>query len=89
MGAAGIDALWDDRDESAGVKFNDADLMGMPVRVTVSGRSLQRGGVEIKLRSEEERRLVSVEEAVAEVREMLGALASGIRASLVEERLVS
>ncbi len=51
--------LWDDRDESAGVKFADADLVGCPVRLTVSRRSVEAGGVEVKARREGERRIVS------------------------------
>lgn len=50
LNQAGIEALFDDRSESPGVKFNDADLIGLPIRVTLSERSLQRGGVEIKHR---------------------------------------
>ncbi len=46
----GIEVLYDDRDESAGVKFNDADLLGMPIRITISNRSLKAGGAEVKLR---------------------------------------
>jgi prolyl-tRNA synthetase len=49
--AAGIDVLYDDRGERAGVQFADADLLGMPVRLTVSPRSLEAGGIEAKLRS--------------------------------------
>jgi prolyl-tRNA synthetase len=56
-----IDALWDDREMSAGQKFADADLIGCPVRVVVSSRSLQGGGVEIKLRNETESKIVSTE----------------------------
>jgi prolyl-tRNA synthetase len=41
----GYEVLYDDRDESAGVKFNDADLIGIPVRLTVSTRALAAGGV--------------------------------------------
>ena len=53
---AGIDVLYDDREEgSAGVKFNDADLLGMPVRVTVSPRSIENGGAEVKRRTGEGR----------------------------------
>jgi prolyl-tRNA synthetase len=48
--AASVEALYDDRDERAGVKFNDADLIGIPIRLTVSKRSLEAGGVELKLR---------------------------------------
>ena len=50
--AAGIEVLYDDRDESPGVKFNDADLIGCPVRITVSERAMNQGGVEMKLRRE-------------------------------------
>jgi len=85
--AAGIDALWDDREESAGVKFNDADLMGMPVRLTVSGRSLEKGGVELKLRRSDEKTVVPLEDLLEVVRETLRALEAEIRATLVEERL--
>lgn len=53
--------LYDDRDESAGVKFADADLIGCPVRLTVSRRSLEAGGVEWKTRWEKERRIVPLE----------------------------
>ncbi|MCB0101503.1 MAG: hypothetical protein H6635_06145 [Anaerolineales bacterium] len=49
--AAGITVLFDDRDERAGVKFNDADLIGCPLRVTVGEKGLQSGMVELKKRS--------------------------------------
>jgi len=49
--AAGAEVLYDDRDESPGVKFNDADLIGLPLRLTVSERALAAGGVELKLRN--------------------------------------
>ena len=63
----GVDALLDDRDERAGVKFNDADLIGIPVRVTVGSRGLERGVVELKLRAEREAEDVPVEEATSQV----------------------
>ena len=47
---AGVELLFDDRDERPGVKFNDADLIGLPLRITVSQRSLAEGGVEVKAR---------------------------------------
>jgi prolyl-tRNA synthetase len=47
----GIEVLYDDRDERAGVKFNDADLLGMPLRATVSRRSLRNEAVELKWRA--------------------------------------
>lgn len=59
---AGVDALYDDRvGPSAGVKFNDADLIGCPLRITVSRRSLANGGVEAKWRSGDEREVVPVD----------------------------
>ena len=67
--AAGVETLWDDRDERPGVKFNDADLIGLPVRVTVGERTLKAGGVEVKRRGEKESRVVATdEELVAAVR---------------------
>jgi prolyl-tRNA synthetase len=58
--AQGTEVLYDDRDESAGVKFNDADLLGMPLRVTVSERSLKQGGAELKLRRERGSEIVAL-----------------------------
>lgn len=66
--AAGFDVLYDDRDAAPGVKFKDADLIGIPVRVTVGQRGLQEGGVEVKRRHEAERSLVPVAELVAFLR---------------------
>jgi len=54
LAKAGVDVLLDDRDERAGFKFKDADLIGVPVRVTVGRRGLAEGVVELKLRGEEE-----------------------------------
>lgn len=63
----GIGVLFDDREESPGVKFADADLLGMPLRVTVSPRTLESGSVELKKRSEKETTLVPVEEALDKI----------------------
>jgi prolyl-tRNA synthetase len=65
---AGLEPLVDDRLESAGVKFNDADLIGIPLRITVSERALKQGGVEFKCRSGGEAWIVPVEDVLAEVR---------------------
>jgi len=65
--AAGIDVLYDDREESPGVKFNDADLLGMPLRVTVSRRTLEKQSVELKERREKESTLVPMADAVAAI----------------------
>jgi prolyl-tRNA synthetase len=58
-----IEVLYDDRhDISAGEKFNDADLIGIPYRVVVSGRSIKEGGCEIKKRSEDKGKIIPLEE---------------------------
>ncbi|SKA96046.1 prolyl-tRNA synthetase [Caloramator quimbayensis] len=62
----GIDVLMDDRDERAGVKFNDADLLGIPVRITV-GKKVKDGFVEVKLRSEEISKDVKIEDVLSEL----------------------
>ncbi|HUV30479.1 MAG TPA: proline--tRNA ligase [Acidobacteriota bacterium] len=68
--AAGIEVLYDDRSERAGVKFNDADLVGMPMRITIGDKSLKEGKVELKARCEQALELVSEEEVVAAVEKM-------------------
>ena len=65
---AGIEVLYDDRDERPGVKFADADLVGMPIRLTIGDKSLKEGKVELKARSEEAMTLVPVDDVVAAVR---------------------
>lgn len=67
--SAGVEVLYDDRLETAGVKFNDADLIGLPLRAVVSRRSLKNGGIELKLRSQKESRIVPLTEAVTVIRE--------------------
>jgi len=69
---AGFEVLYDDREEgSAGVKFNDADLLGMPVRVTVSPRSIENGGAEIKRRTSKDAQVVALGDAASAVRALL------------------
>jgi prolyl-tRNA synthetase len=70
---AGLEALLDDRDERAGFKFKDADLIGMPLRLTIGEKSLKRGQVELKLRREDQVLKVDVEKAVSRVLEMISA----------------
>ena len=65
--AAGLEALVDDRDESPGAKFKDADLLGMPVRLTVSPRALGRGGIEFRQRTSGESEIVPLAEVVGRV----------------------
>jgi len=77
LGDSGIPVLYDDRDETPGVKFNDADLLGMPLRVTVSPRNLEKGVVELKGRTDAESRTAAIEDAVGAVREALSSPANG------------
>ncbi|MBM3152751.1 MAG: hypothetical protein FJZ96_11230, partial [Chloroflexi bacterium] len=62
--------------------FNDADLIGLPVRVTVSERALAQGGVEMKMRREPDKAIVPLEETAARIRSTLDALLSGIEAKV-------
>ena len=64
---AGIECLWDDRDIRGGVKFKDADLLGIPVRVTIGKKSVADGCVEIKPRANKQSKKVAVEEAKAKI----------------------
>ena len=68
---AGVSVLFDDRDERAGVKFNDADLIGCPVRVTVGEKGLREGMVELKSRKEKENQLVKIDEIVEKIKLVL------------------
>ena len=85
LGAAGITVLFDDRNESPGVKFTDADLLGMPLRLTVSRRTLKNEAVELKLRTEKDFTLVPLAEAVARAEAQIGALQAAIDATVVAE----
>ncbi len=84
--AAGIEVLFDDREESPGVKFNDADLIGLPIRVTISSRGLNDGVIEIKRRDQEksEKRLVPLEVAVATLKAEKEFLEAKIQSLVVE-----
>ncbi len=62
--AQGIEVLLDDRDASAGAKFADADLIGIPYRVVISDKSLEKGGLEFKKRNEDDARIVTEDELV-------------------------
>lgn len=62
---AGVEVLWDDRDERPGVKFKDADLIGIPVRITV-GKLAAEGVVEYKLRRDQDKTEKTVDEAIAD-----------------------
>lgn len=66
MQSAGISVLFDNRDERAGVKFNDADMIGCPMRVTVGEKALQNGLVELKPRREKENQLILLIDIISE-----------------------
>jgi len=69
--AQGLEVLYDDRDESTGVKFNDADLLGIPLRVTISPRTLEKNSIELKWRSEKKLELVPIEKAANKIKELI------------------
>ncbi|MEE8046326.1 MAG: proline--tRNA ligase [Dehalococcoidia bacterium] len=69
---AGYDVLFDDRDAPPGVKFKDADLMGIPARVVISSRSLENGGVEVKARREKNGEIVAESDMLDAVKKLLG-----------------
>lgn len=79
--AAGVEVLYDDReDPSPGVKFNDADLIGLPLRVTVGAKALQEGGVELKRRSAMEKQLVALDVLLPTVQAELAELRAELAA---------
>jgi len=67
----GLEVLFDDRKESPGVKFNDADLLGIPLRVTISPRTLESNSAEIKKRSEKEPELLPLEGIAIKLKELV------------------
>ena len=77
--AAGIDVLLDERDERPGVKFNDADLIGIPIRLTVGARGLANGQIEMKLRDESDRSDVALDGAIARVQDEVAKLINGLK----------
>ena len=79
--AAGLDVLFDDRDERPGVKFNDADLLGVPVRLTVSSRNTKAGAVEAKARTAAEAESIARADVLAHVQSLREA---GLAACSVE-----
>jgi prolyl-tRNA synthetase len=83
--AQGVQVLFDDRKEQQpGVKFMDADLIGVPLRITVSSRALQKGGVELKRRTAKEPTIVPLNEIIAKVKAEIAALGNEIKAKVVD-----
>jgi prolyl-tRNA synthetase len=69
--AQGLEVLFDDRQESPGVKFNDGDLLGIPIRVTLSPRTIEKNSVEIKKRTEIKSQLVPLEGLATKLKELI------------------
>jgi prolyl-tRNA synthetase len=84
LSGAGFEVLYDDREESLGPKFKDADLIGLPLRLTLTPRSLENGGVEIKERESGESEVVAVEEVREKAGERLDALREKLARSVEE-----
>ena len=82
--AADLEVLYDERDDSPGVKFNDADLIGIPIRLTVSKRSLGDGGVELKLRKAESKDIIALDDIVAKVQSIKVDLEKEVADQVVE-----
>jgi prolyl-tRNA synthetase len=80
---AGIEVLYDDRDQSAGVKFNDADLLGMPIRLTVARRGMKQNAVEMKLRDQKEREMIPFDAILSEVEATIASLKREVGAAVV------
>ncbi|MCA0455801.1 MAG: proline--tRNA ligase [Chloroflexi bacterium] len=68
---AGVEVLFDDRDARLGVKFNDADLIGLPLRLTLTKKSLENGGAELKRRDRDEASIVPLDKAVDRVQQVI------------------
>jgi prolyl-tRNA synthetase len=81
--SAGIEILFDDRDESPGVKFNDADLIGIPIRLTVSDRSLQAGGIEVKRRDQKEKTIIPLEDVLSHAEDTISEMLADIDQEVV------
>lgn len=84
MTAAGVEVLYDDRNQSPGVKFNDADLIGLPLRVTVAQKGLQQGAVELKRRDSKEREFVPLDDILPTLRARIAEMEAEIAATVVE-----
>lgn len=69
---AGVEVLFDDRKARPGEKFSDADLMGMPIRLAISKRTLEQNCIEVKLRTDADNQMLSEEETLQLIREMIG-----------------
>jgi prolyl-tRNA synthetase len=82
--AAQIEVLYDDRDENPGVKFKDADLIGIPIRLTVSPRALKQGGIELKRRNSRERVIIPLDDIISQIQSEIMAMKSEISKTVVD-----
>ncbi|MFN8513924.1 MAG: His/Gly/Thr/Pro-type tRNA ligase C-terminal domain-containing protein [Chloroflexia bacterium] len=80
LAAAGVDVLYDDRDDRAGVKFNDADLIGLPLRLTIGRRALAQGAVEVRDRKTGDTQLVPLSGVVGYVHGEIARLKAAVLA---------
>jgi prolyl-tRNA synthetase len=80
---AGIEVLYDDRSESPGVKFADADLIGLPIRLTVATKALKNGGVELKRRDRAEKEIVPEADLIARLHVEKKSMLDEIQAKVV------
>jgi len=87
--SAGFEVIFDDRDETPGVKFNDADLIGIPIRITVGARSLGEGKIEMKLRKADEKKLIDVDQLVENVRIIVEELTDEVEKSVIDVPFVT
>jgi prolyl-tRNA synthetase len=68
---AGVEVLYDDRKDSPGVKFADADLLGIPIRLTIGKRSLEAGGVELQLRDGGEKEIIALDGLIEKIQKLI------------------
>jgi prolyl-tRNA synthetase len=79
---SGIEVLYDDRQESPGVKFNDADLIGIPLRLTVSEKALKAGGIELKRRHESDKEIIELPSILERVQTEIQALEIAVQSQV-------
>ncbi|MGN1164070.1 MAG: His/Gly/Thr/Pro-type tRNA ligase C-terminal domain-containing protein, partial [Candidatus Ornithospirochaeta sp.] len=82
---AGIEVLYDDRKETAGVKFTDADLIGLPIRITLGNRSYKEGKVEVKFRRSGEETSYPIEGLVEAIKAEIDRETKKINDNIVEK----
>lgn len=81
---AGIEVLYDDRKETAGVKFADADLIGLPIRITLGNRSYKEGKVEVKYRSTGEETSYLISDLADEIKKEIAKETDKINSAVVD-----